>query len=200
MTSETLSSEGLVLEYESGAAIEPGRLGIWLFLASECLFFAGLGSAWWVLRAGDSTWPEASRLDLRIGLAFTALLLCASFSAGAAVRAARQGARARLVSWTLVTAHFGVLFLAGQAWEYNHLFAAGIAPRTDLAWGFFFVLTGAHGVHVLVGVLWSLGLAVQARRGALPPWRARYVEYGALYQHFVDVVWLALFGALYLLG
>jgi cytochrome c oxidase subunit 3 len=195
-----MSAHAVAFDHESGPPIEHGRLGVWLFIAGEAMFFAGLFSAWLVLRAGAPDWPAAPRVELGLGIAFTAVLALASLTAGAAARAARHGDTARLVRWLGLTALMGAVFLGGQAYEYAHLFQMGIAPRTDVAWGMFFVITGAHGAHVLVGVLWNLVLTWRAWRGQVPRWRARYVEYAALYQHFVDVVWLGVFSALYLVG
>ncbi|MEZ6018491.1 MAG: heme-copper oxidase subunit III [Planctomycetota bacterium] len=200
-----MSAHAVAYDYESGPPIERGRLGVWLFIVGEVMFFAGLFSAWLVLRAGARDWPAAPRVDLNLGIAFTVVLLLASVAAGAATRAARRGAGdsaggGRLTRWLFVAAALGAAFLGGQAYEYAHLLREGIAPRTDVAWGMFFLITAAHGTHVLVGVVWNLVLAWRAWRGRLPRWRARHVEYGALYQHFVDVVWLGVFAALYLVG
>jgi cytochrome c oxidase subunit 3 len=195
-----MSAHAYAYEHESGPPIEHGRLGVWLFIAGETMFFAGLFAAWLVLRGGAPDWPVAPRVELWLGLVFTAVLGLASLAAGAAARAARRGDTARLVRWLGVTALMGAVFLGGQAYEYSHLFRQGIAPRTDVAWGMFFVITGAHGAHVLVGALWNLALTWRAWRGHVPRWRARYVEYAAAYQHFVDAVWLGVFTALYVVG
>lgn len=195
-----MSAPSVAFDYESGPALEPGRLGVWLFVVGEAMFFVGLFSAWFVLRSGASDWPAAPRVGLPLGIGFTVTLLSASVAAGAGARAARRGDARRCARWLALTALSGVLFLGGQAYEYSHLFGQGIAPRTDVAWGLFFVITGAHGLHVLVGVVWTLCLALLARRGRVPRWRARIVEYGALYQHFVDVVWLGVFTAFYVIA
>jgi heme/copper-type cytochrome/quinol oxidase subunit 3 len=195
-----LSHGAVAFEYESGPPIEHGRLGIWLFVGSEAMFFAGLFSAWFVLRAGDPAWPTEPRVDLGIGIGASVLLALASLSAGAAVRSARRGAAPRVARWSGLAALAGALFLGVQAFEYRHLADAGIVPRTDVAAGMFFAITGAHGLHVLVGVVWQAVLAARAARGRVPQHRARHVEYGALYQHFVDVVWLGVLVALYVIG
>ena len=160
-----MSAHAVAFDHESGPPIERGRLGVWLFIAGEAMFFAGLFAAWLVLRAGAPDWPAEPRVGLGLGIAFTVVLALASITAGAAARAARRGDRPRLVRWLGVTALLGAVFLACQAYEYAHLFAQSIAPRTDVAWGMFFALTGAHGAHVLVGALWNLVLCVRARLG-----------------------------------
>jgi len=195
-----MSAHAVAYDYESGPAIERGRLGVWLFVGSELMFFAGLFSAWFVLRAGAADWPAEPRVSLGLGLGFTAVLALASLAAAAAVRAARRGARGATARWLFFTGLLGLGFLGGQVYEYQHLLAAGSWPRTDVAWGLFYALTAAHGLHVAVGVLWNFGLWVQAWRGRIPAWRARRVEYAAFYQHFVDVVWLGVFTALYVVG
>jgi heme/copper-type cytochrome/quinol oxidase subunit 3 len=195
-----MSAHAVAYDHESGPPIERGRLGVWLFIAGEAMFFVGLFAAWLVLRGGAPDWPAAPRVELGLGIGFTVVLALASLAAAAAARAARRGDNGRLVRWLASTALLGALFLGGQAYEYVHLFERGIAPRTDVAWGMFFVITGAHGAHVLVGALWNLALSWRAWRGHVPRWRARHVEYAALYQHFVDVVWLGVFSALYIVG
>jgi heme/copper-type cytochrome/quinol oxidase subunit 3 len=86
-------------------------------------------------------------------------------------------------------------FLALQAWEWRALLAADFTPRGSLSGASFYVLTGAHGLHVLGGAVWLLASAVALRR---PGARALHAELAALYQHFVDLVWIVLFAVLYL--
>jgi len=101
--------------------------------------------------------------------------------------------------WLLMTALLGSIFLAGQVYEFSHFVHEGLTLKTNLFGGSFFLLTGTHGAHVTVGVIWLLSLFFMALRGRLTPAFAETVEIAGLYWHFVDVVWIVLFTLIYLL-
>ena len=101
--------------------------------------------------------------------------------------------------WLLVTALLGMVFLGGQFWEFSHFVREGLGLTTNLFGSTFYVLTGTHGAHVTVGVIWLLTLWVQALRGKLGPGQALTVEITGLYWHFVDVVWIVIFTVVYLI-
>ncbi|MBK7645219.1 MAG: heme-copper oxidase subunit III [Planctomycetes bacterium] len=180
-------------DHESGPAIEPGRLGVWLFLGSEVLLFAGLIGSYLFLRTGSREFPApGGELD-RLAVAFnSALLVASSFTV---TRAVKPGAPGRRALWLFVTLVLGAIFLALQAHEYTGLVEHGILPRTNLYWSCFFVLTGVHGLHVfggLVALAFTGPRAIHGRPGIA-------FELASLYWHFVDVVWILLFTLLYLL-
>jgi heme/copper-type cytochrome/quinol oxidase subunit 3 len=167
--------------------IDRARVGVYVFLATEVMFFAGLFSAWVVLAPRRSAEP-----DLPLALAMTALLLSSSACLHAAL-AARDTSRGRSLALGFAALLLGVLFLVAMAWEWGALLAAGEHPSTDLWWACFFVLTGMHGLHVAAGAIWlACGWFAQARGG-----RGRALELAAPYWHFVDLVWLVLLWALY---
>lgn len=186
-------------------------LGMWVFLATEVLFIGPLFAAYAALRLGHpDTFAAAARLtDLTLGTVNTALLLtssCAMASAAAAARTAPRLARLLLG----LTVALGLAFLAIKGVEYGHDFRralfpgsgfdppAGVDTRTAAQFFFlYFVCTGIHAVHLLVGLAllgWLLAHG-QARPGG-----ARHIELAGLYWHFVDVVWIFLFPAFYLAG
>ncbi len=180
--------------------IPSGKLGMWVFLASEVMFFTGLLSAYIVLRMGHPAWPgPGGHLSVLTGTANTLILICSSMTMALAVGAvAQQHAKwARL--FLLATIVLGVTFLGVKLHEYQLKFHHGIGPSTNIFWSCYFVLTGLHGIHVLIGVgvnAWVL----------LKTWDARFwterphlVELSGLYWHFVDVVWIFLFPLIYLL-
>lgn len=187
-------------QYDGGLPVENGRLATWLFLAAETLFFGGLISAWFVLRSQTPTWHEGEPPSLATGLIMTVLLVSASFVSHGAIGAAKEARHKGIVGRIGFAALLAFSFLCLQAVEYAHLVEQGITPATSLRWGVFYALTLAHGLHVFIGVLWlvwllkravgSTGLAGDAR-GPL--------EYGVLYMHFVDAVWLVLLLLLYVL-
>lgn len=185
--------------WDSGPPVATARFGTWVFLASEAFFFGGLVAAYIVLRSSSTSWIEP--LDVKLGLVLTALLVASSLCAGQGVRRIRAGgsvmpagARAAASNWLLLAACCALAFLGVQAFEWRELAHAGFTPRGSLAGASFYVLTGAHGLHVLGGVLWLATSGVIVRREGS---RVLHAELAALYQHFVDAVWLALLVLLY---
>jgi cytochrome c oxidase subunit 3/cytochrome o ubiquinol oxidase subunit 3 len=102
--------------------------------------------------------------------------------------------------WLLMTAVFGLIFLAGQVYEFNHFYHEGLGLSTNLFGASFYILTGFHGAHVAVGVIWLLSLFVLASMGRLTQHNSLTVEITGLYWHFVDVVWIVLFVLIYLMS
>jgi heme/copper-type cytochrome/quinol oxidase subunit 3 len=178
------------------APLAPARLGVWLFLVTEAMFFAGLISAYLVLREGSSSFggPQG-HLSLPFMTLATLLLVLSSLCASRATVALRRERGPRVVaSWTRRAVFFGALFLGFQAVEWRACLRAGVAPSTNLYWSSFFVLTGVHALHVLGGIAW-LAWAWNSARAGLH--RAR-LELAEIYWHFVGLVWIVLFALLYL--
>jgi heme/copper-type cytochrome/quinol oxidase subunit 3 len=177
------------------ARLAPARLGVWLFLVSEAMFFAGLIAAFLVLREGSSAFGgPAGRLSLPLMTSATLMLILSSLCVSRATVAWRNRREARIVaSWTRRAILFGTLFLALQAVEWRECLRSGIAPRTSLYWSSFFVLTGAHALHVAGGLVWLSWAWNSARAGV---GRLR-LELAEIYWHFVGLVWIVLFALLY---
>jgi len=177
------------------------KQGMILFVLSEAMFFCLLIGAYiFFHRAGDRGTAAAGSLSpLRTGL-FSIALFASSATLWAAERALR-GPRVRLgVFWILVTFVLGAIFLAGQGGEYLHLLRAQVTISRDLFGTTFFTLTGFHGLHVLAGlamlaILLGLGLAGKGREPTAPA-----TAVVAVYWHFVDAVWIVIFGVVYLWG
>ncbi len=191
-TLDTPRAGHVAVAWDSGPPVATARFGTWVFLASEAFFFGGLVAAYVVLRSSSTTWIEP--LDERLGVLLTALLVASSLCAGRAVRRLRAGSRSGASGWLLLAAVCALAFLGVQAFEWHELAQAGFTPRSTLAGSAFYVLTGAHGLHVLVGVLWLAGSGLVVRRAGKS---TLHVELAALYQHFVDLVWLFLVVLLY---
>lgn len=179
--------------WDSGPPVATARFGTWVFLASEAFFFGGLLAAYFVLRASSKSWVEP--LGLGLGVVLTVLLVASSICANLAVRAIRGEKRELASTWLLAGAFLALAFVGVQAFEWSELGGLGFTLNTSLAGSCFYVMTGAHGLHVLAGAVWMLvsGLAVR-RAGS----RTLHAELAALYQHFVDGVWLVLFVIFYL--
>jgi cytochrome c oxidase subunit 3 len=189
-------------------------LGIWIFLATEVLFFGVLFAAYAITRV---RFPEAfaagSRLtNVTLAGINTAVLLTSSLTMALAVYAAQQGARRALVGWLYVTVALGAAFLAIKAVEYRldyveHLVPllgfAHPGPQSDQVQLFFylyFFITGVHALHVLIGIGCIAFIARMASRGAFSPSYFTPVDVTGLYWHLVDIIWLFVFPMLYLVS
>jgi len=169
-----------------------GVAGMWTFLATDAMGFAGLFVAYGVLRVRADAWPDPrAHLGLGLAAAMTFGLLASAFTMTQASRA--PSARARL-GWLVVTAGVGLAFLGAEIAEYRRLWTAADPVRigTGLYAGTFYALTGYHALHVAAGVVCLLAVAL---RGARP----RALEVVALYWHFVDLAWMPIFTFLYLM-
>jgi cytochrome c oxidase subunit III len=191
---------------------EAAQLGIWVFLATEMMFFGALLLGYAVLRkAYPAAFAEAGReTKLLIGTVNTAVLLTSSATMAWALHAAEAGRRRLLALLLAITAGFGLVFLALKGVEYaqeysEHLvpgvnFDPARGPAVELFYFLYFTLTGLHAVHLTVGIALVLVLAVRAWRGAFSPAHYAAVEVTGLYWHFVDFVWIFLYPLIYLNG
>jgi len=177
-----------------------GWYGMVFFIGSEAVFFANLIAAYLYLRVRAGTWPPPPyhniEFDLTIPIINTIILLSSSFPMHWAGRSIAQGNRANLSRGLLLTVVLGTIFLSGQAWEYTH---APFSPSSGVFGSTFFVLTGFHGAHVTAGVIFLLTCFVRSLRGDFTKDRHFVITAVEMYWHFVDVVWVFLFSALYLL-
>jgi cytochrome c oxidase subunit 3/cytochrome o ubiquinol oxidase subunit 3 len=174
------------------------KLGMWVFLASEVMFFGGLISAFLHYKLNNPS-LESGLLDVLLVGGNTFVLLTSSYTVVMALAAARAGNPAGLVRNLLLTAVLGAAFLAGQGYEFASLIREGMTPTSSVFGSSFFTLTGFHGLHVLVGLLWALRNLAKALRGGFDQGRSLGVEIFGLYWHFVDIVWIVLFTVIYLI-
>ena len=177
-------------------------VGMLLFISSEVMFFGGLFATYFSARASfDGTWgppPGAPELEiLPLPLPITLILLTSSLTMHWAVRAIGRGDSGRMRLWLVVTLGLGILFLAGQVYDYTTL---GFGISDGVYGTVFYTLTGFHGAHVFGGVVGLSILAARAGQGQFSARNHVAVEAVSYYWHFVDVVWVALFTTLYLLG
>jgi len=177
------------------------KFAMWLFLASEVMFFAGLIGAYIVLRGGaPEKWPVVSDvLNVPLVAGNTFILIVSSVTMVRAYAAIEDGNPQGMRRMLIATAALGAFFLSIQAVEWSALMNEGTAPATDLFGSVFFTLTGFHGLHVLGGVLTLVYVVFKAFRGAFTQASHGGVELMGLYWHFVDVVWIFLFTILYLI-
>ncbi|MBA3651282.1 MAG: cytochrome c oxidase subunit 3 family protein [Chthoniobacterales bacterium] len=193
---------------------EAAKLGMWIFLATEVLFFGGLFLAYTVYRyLSPEAFAAASRhTEVILGGANTAILLFSSTLMALAVRAAQLGRRGHLIWLLLATAFLGMVFMGVKGIEYHKDFTEHLVPGAAFQWHeanpgaaemffwLYFAMTGLHAIHVTVGIVLMLVLAWLAHRGKFTNGDYMTVEVVGLYWHFVDIVWVFLFPMLYLAG
>jgi len=193
---------------------ETASIGMWIFLVTEIMFFGGLFTAYTVYRLSN---PQAfdiasAHMEIVLGAINTAVLLCSSFTMALAAHNAQLGKERAVAFLLLATMAIGIIFLGIKFTEYylhyhDHKapgfwfeYAGPYAPKVQMFFVFYFLMTGLHALHMTIG----LGiLAVLLFRTVLGSFSAEYytpVEIGGLYWHFIDVVWLFLYAIFYLPG
>ena len=185
---------------ETSTGIDNRKLAIWTFIGSECLFFASLISVYLVNKDKSISGPTAADIfEIPLVTFGTAVLLFSSFFVVLALNGAQRGDKKKLVMWLSLTVLCGLFFVGMQVYEFQHFYHKGLGFSTNVFASSFYVLTGFHGTHVTLGVLWLSTLLVLAMRGKLPAHKALNLEMAALYWHFVDVVWIVIFPVVYLM-
>ncbi len=195
-----LFAEGGLTPEATSTGIPSAKLGMWVFLASEVMFFTGLIGAYIVLRAGLPHWPHpGENLSIPTAAANTFILLSSSMTMALGVAAVHHADLKKLRLFLGLTILLGSAFLGVKAYEYSGKFAHGHYPGTDLFWDCYFTLTGFHGLHVLAGVIANLWILWLTFRDDFLHAHGHRVEISGLYWHFVDLVWIFLFPILYLI-
>jgi len=175
------------------------KLAMWVFLASDCLFFGAFIATYLLYRGRDTVGPGPKELfDIPFTSATSFILLMSSLTMVLALAAIQRGDERRLRIWLLATALLGATFIAGQVFEFTEFNREGLNLTTNLYGSTFFVLTGFHGAHVTAGIIWLMSLWGLASQGRLKQKDAERVEIAGLYWHFVDVVWIVIFTVVYL--
>lgn len=184
----------------------PGKIGMWLFLATDAMSFSGFLIAYAALRS-TKDWPNPSEALGGVGLSgfMTFLLICSSVSMVLTIDACKQKNRSGMLKWLAFTIFGGASFLGIQMYEYSHLIGhlgmgfASYAHGTSLFSSTFFSITGFHGLHVLSGVIYLIVMFVMAYRGDFDNGDYNQLEIAGLFWHFVDLVWILVFTFVYLL-
>ncbi|HEY7650480.1 MAG TPA: cytochrome c oxidase subunit I [Methylomirabilota bacterium] len=180
--------------------VDHRKLGMWTFLGSECMFFGTLLASYLAYRGRSVTGPAPHEiLNIPITTVSTFDLLMSSLLMVLALAAVQRDDRVQARLWLGGTAFFGLIFLGFQAFEFISFVHEGLTLQQNLFGSTFFVLTGLHGGHVSLGVVWLLALLVLDVRGRLQARDAIKVEIAGLYWHFVDVVWIVIFTVVYLI-
>jgi cytochrome c oxidase subunit 3 len=196
--------------------VEASVLGMWTFLVTEILFFGGVLMAYMVYRVW---YPEAfavasSEIAILPGAINTAVLILSSLTMALAVHAAQTGERSKIMFFLVVTMILGTAFLGIKAYEYHEKYLEGHIPGFGLPFRFeaeyyrpaqifyslYFVLTGLHALHMIVGLGIMTWMFIWVKQGIISSDYYSPIEIAGLYWHFVDIVWIFLFPLLYLIG
>jgi|SRR5687767_12638903 cytochrome c oxidase subunit 3 len=205
--------------YNMDQQLEASTLGMWVFLVTEIMFFGGLFMAYIVYRYWyPDAWVSASNhLDVGLGALNTGVLIFSSLTMALAVRSAQVGSRMGQVVNLILTIMFGATFLVVKYFEYAAKFTTGkghedgtlipgptfspsLPKAEQLFFALYFIMTGIHAAHMVVGIGIMLVILAMAWKGRFGPDYYGPVEVSGLYWHFVDIVWIFLFPLLYLLG
>jgi len=175
---------------------------MWAFLGSDCMFFGSLIATYLVYQGKSIAGPlPADVFSIPVTSVSTFVLLMSSMSMVLSYAALTRGNIKAYRIWLASTAILGATFLAFQVFEFRDFVQHGLTPKTNLFGTTFFTLTGFHGAHVTLGVIWLLSLLFQSfRKGGASAENNLDLDLAALYWHFVDVVWLFLFASIYIWG
>ena len=186
--------------HDTATGVSNAKLGMWVFLGSECLLFGALISTYLVYKGRSVSGPTPKEIyDIPFTSVSSFVLLMSSLTMVLALSACRRGDGPRTRIWLFVTALLGATFIGGQVYEFTSFIRKGLTIKTNLFGSSFFVLTGFHGVHVTLGILMLISLAGLSWRGKVGRHNAEVVEIVGLYWHFVDVVWIVIFTVVYLI-
>ena len=203
-----MSDTAAAHEAPTSTGIDHKKLIMWLFLASDCMFFGTLISTHLLYRklfpAGFTDAEGHQRFiqnlfNIELTSFSTFILLMSSFLMALAVSAMHKGQIKPFRRNVLGVIFFGVIFLGCQVYEFTHFYHQGLTIQNSVLGSTFYVLTGTHGTHVAIGVLWLIMMYFYSFTGKLGGHMgALDVEIAGLYWHFVDIVWIIIFTAVYL--
>jgi heme/copper-type cytochrome/quinol oxidase subunit 3 len=186
---------------EPGAGVYSEKLGMWIFLLSEIMFFTALIGSYIILRfAHPDAWAAPGEvLNIPVTAVNTFLLICSSVTMVKAYASIADGNQKQLRLWLVLTVLIGAMFVGIQAYEYYHLIEKAFVPSAGVYGSTFYTMTGFHGFHVTMGVICMSFVTWKAFRGRYTATDHRGVEVIGLYWHFVDLVWIILFTIVYLI-
>ncbi len=190
------------------------KFGTWLFLVTEVMMFGALFVGYGIFR---SLYPEGfheghMHLDRIMGALNTVVLICSSLTMALAIGMAQRNEKVKSARYLMITILCACIFMVVKYFEYKHKFHDGLLPgfhfsnhealhpKAALFFSFYFVMTGLHGFHVVIGIGLISWLLLRTNRGDFSSAYYTPVEMVGLYWHFVDLVWIYLFPLLYLVG
>jgi heme/copper-type cytochrome/quinol oxidase subunit 3 len=184
----------------TSTGLDSRKLLMWLFLASDCMFFGSLIGTFMVYKGRSVVGPSPHEIfDIPYTSVSAFVLLMSSLTMVLALAAIQRGDPARLRVWLITTALLGSVFIGGQYYEFHVFYQEGLTLQHSLFGSSFFTLTGFHGAHVTIGIFWLLYMTAVSWTGRLNADQPLYIEIAGLYWHFVDIVWIVIFTVVYLL-
>ena len=195
---------------DTSTGLDSRKMAFWGFIGSECLLFGSLIGTYMAYKGKSINGPYPHEgivdgkhvegiLNIPLTTFSTFILLMSSVGMVLALNYTQRGDRGKAFTWLLLTAFLGSVFLGCQVYEFTHFVHEGLGLGTNLFSSSFYLLTGFHGAHVTVGVIYLITLAFLVRAGKVPPEKALNVEIAGLYWHFVDVIWIVIFPLVYLI-
>lgn len=176
-------------------------LGFWIYLMSDCLIFAILFAVYAVLGRNYAAGPSGADLfNLQLVAMNTAMLLLSSITYGFCMLEAQRNRLRAAMGWLAVTGLFGLAFLGLEIYEFVHLIHLGAVPQRSAFLSAFYTLVGTHGLHVTFGVIWLVTLMFQLKKHGLIPENRRRLMCLSMFWHFLDLIWIAVFTFVYLMG
>lgn len=175
-------------------------VGVMIWLGSDLMFFSGLFAAYFTLRAHAAVWPPAgTHLDLVQGGIFSIVLIASSPTFQLGVWAIERGDRRKARIWLWVSWIMGLAFIGNTAYEWHTFLSEGFAPHTNAYFSLFFVMTGVHGLHVILGLIVMMFLLGRMAGDRGDPGEMNVYQAVGYYWHFVDFMWIGIFSCLFLL-
>ncbi|WP_018127092.1 cytochrome c oxidase subunit 3 family protein [Balneola vulgaris] len=199
---------------DSDQQFDAAKMGMWVFIVNEILFFGGLFCAYIVFRAWypDLFTQAATELNTFWGAVNTVVLIGSSLTVAMAIRSAQKNQKRGIEINLLITIALACVFLVIKYFEYSHKIHIGILPGEGLYtydgidhplahvfFSIYYIMTGIHALHIIVGIGLMLWIYGKARKGAFSSEYYTHVEIVGLYWHLVDVIWIFLFPLLYLI-
>jgi len=186
---------------DTSTGLSSRKLLMWAFLGSDVMFFGAFISTYLVYRGKSLVGPYPSEiLNIPITSVSTFVLLMSSLAMVLGLHYVKEGEKNKGTLWILVVVVLGTVFMGFQFVEFREFAHLGLTPRTNIFGTTFFILTGIHGAHVTIGVIWMAFLAYSSHNGALRSDNALDLEIAGLYWHFVDIVWIVIFTVIYLIS
>jgi cytochrome c oxidase subunit 3/cytochrome o ubiquinol oxidase subunit 3 len=197
---------------DTSTGLDSRKMAFWTFIGSECLLFGSLIATYMAYKGRSLKGPyphdikgpngeiiAEGVLNIPLTSFSTFILLMSSVAMVFALYYVQRGERKRSAFWLFATAFGGSIFLGCQVFEFTEFYHTGLTLKSNLFGSTFFVLTGFHGAHVTVGILYLITLGTMALKGRIGPERTLNVEIAGLYWHFVDVIWIVIFPLVYLI-
>jgi cytochrome c oxidase subunit 3 len=186
--------------HEAERGMSRGMAGMVLFIASEVMLFGGLFAGYFFIRNQADVWPPEGVHELEAGLGaiLTVILVVSGLVGHTGIVAAKKGNNQLFLLMMAATIVLGIIFIAGQSYEWLELMDEGLTAGSGVYGSTFYVMTGFHGAHVIAGLCMLIVVFLRAYWRDFTPARHLFADASMLYWHFVDVVWVGLYLLLYL--